>query len=320
EDETRSKEEEYATKKEILDAAQANAKKLGFAVVIKSSSSRHLHLQCKCSGQPRNNWNLTIDTRQRKRMSKCCECPYLIKAVPNKLKWSVVEIVNEHNHSMAKEARAFYEHRQLTRDTRHIAVTMLKAGAKPSMVYEAIRDENKDPTATRKDISNLSTRIHTLEETASMGALITGMEERGYDIHRETYQGKYFYITFDIAGAWISNESEKSYTWVIEQLALFVFLDIFPLVFVTDNNSALINALGKVFPKSEHLLCTWHIVNNFKKNLRKYFNDSAFDEFIKTVENFIYSRDREELNAAMADYRKLASLSSNEKEVLRYLN
>ncbi|CAG8696222.1 9556_t:CDS:2, partial [Racocetra fulgida] len=101
-------------------------------------------------------------------------------AIPNKSKWSVVEIVNEHNHPMVKDVRVFHEHRQLTRDVRHIAVKMLKAGAKPSMVYEAIRNDDGAPTATRKDISNLNTRIHYLEEKTSMGALITGMEERGY--------------------------------------------------------------------------------------------------------------------------------------------
>ncbi|CAG8474518.1 19588_t:CDS:2 [Racocetra fulgida] len=38
-------------------------------------------------------------------------------------------------------------------------VQMLKAGAKPSMIYEAIRDENGEPTATKRDISNLGVDI-----------------------------------------------------------------------------------------------------------------------------------------------------------------
>ncbi|CAG8818526.1 17055_t:CDS:1, partial [Racocetra fulgida] len=51
---------------------------------------------------------------------------------------------------------------------------------KTSMVYEAVRDEDGNLTATRKDIANLSLRINSFEETASMEALIIGMEERGY--------------------------------------------------------------------------------------------------------------------------------------------
>ncbi|CAG8580980.1 4346_t:CDS:2, partial [Cetraspora pellucida] len=221
----------YDTKSDILNAAQENAKNLGFAVTIKSSSSHHINLQCKRGGKPRNNWNLTVDTRKRKKMSKRCECPYFLKAIPDNSKWRVVEIVNEHNHAMAKDIRVFHEHRQLIRDTRHTAVKMLKAGAKPSMVYEAVRDEDGTPTVTRKDISNLSARIHSLEETASMGVLIMGMKDRGYT----------------------------------------------------------------------------------------HFNDDSFDEIIKMVDSFIHSRDREALDAAITAYNKLASLSLNENEVLKYL-
>ncbi|CAG8758502.1 8856_t:CDS:1, partial [Gigaspora rosea] len=92
-------------------------------------------------------------------MNKRYDCPYIIRAVPINFKWRIVEIVNKHNHLMVKDPRVFYEHRELTRDDRHTAVKMLKAGTKPSMVYEAVRNEDGTTTATRKDISNLSARI-----------------------------------------------------------------------------------------------------------------------------------------------------------------
>ncbi|CAG8723346.1 17044_t:CDS:2, partial [Cetraspora pellucida] len=210
----------YDTKKDILNIAQKNAKNFGFAVSTKSSSFHHLYIQCKRGGQSKNCWDLTIDKRKRKKMSKRCECPYLIKAIPNNSKWCVAEIINEHNHPMVKEA---------------------------------IRSEDGTPTATRKDISNLSTRINFLEKTASMAALINA-------------------------------KSEKSYVWIIEHLASLIFSDIFPSVFVTDNDLALIGALGKV------------------------------------IDNFIYSRDCDALNAVITTYKKLALSSSNESEVLKYLD
>ncbi|KAF0374574.1 hypothetical protein F8M41_012840 [Gigaspora margarita] len=104
----------YDTTKDILDAAQENAINLGFAVAIKSSSSRHLYIHCKRSGQPRNNWDLTVDTQQKKRMSKRCKCSYLLKAVPDNSKCHISEIKDKHNHSMAKDFQVFHEHRQLT--------------------------------------------------------------------------------------------------------------------------------------------------------------------------------------------------------------
>ncbi|CAG8604064.1 12325_t:CDS:2, partial [Racocetra fulgida] len=300
----------YTTKKDILNCVQEIAQLSGFAVTVKSSGHRHFHLQCKRGGQPRNTSNLTAETRQKKRMSK---------------------------HS--KNARVFHEHRQLTQEAKHTAVQMLKAGAKPSTIYEAIRDENGEPTATRRDILNLSSRIYISEENSSMEALIMNMEKRGYTVRRETHKeiiiidatyktnvyklpfvnfvgisnlGVNRLQTFGIAGAWISDESEKSYVWVVEQLASIVFFDIFPLVFVTDNDAALIGAFKKIFPQSEHLLCIWHVLNNFKKNLRKHFVDDSFDEIIKIVDRIIHLRDYEMLNLAIASYKKLAASSFNE--------
>ncbi|CAG8466614.1 15818_t:CDS:2, partial [Racocetra persica] len=223
----------YDTKEDILNVAQKNAKNLGFAVSTKNK-------------------------QKRKKMSKCYEYLYLIKAIPNDSKWCVVEIKNKHNYLMVKDVRVFHEHCQLTQEVRHITVKMLKAGTKPGMIYEAVRSEDGTPTITKKDISNLNIWINFLEETALMAALITGMEERG--------------------------------------------------------------ALGKVFSKSEHLLCTWHIMNNFKKKLKKYFSNVLFDEVMKTIDKFIHLRDCEALNAVITTYKKLASSSSNKSEVLKYLD
>ncbi|CAG8824957.1 19806_t:CDS:2, partial [Racocetra persica] len=123
--------QDYITAKDILNTAQEIAKCLRFAVTIKNSSCRHLYLQCKRGGQPRNTSNLTVDTRKRKRMSKHCGCQFLLKAVLQNSKWHVTEIINKHNHPMTKDERIFYEHHQLTQKTRSAAVRMLKAGARP---------------------------------------------------------------------------------------------------------------------------------------------------------------------------------------------
>ncbi|CAG8804611.1 16531_t:CDS:2, partial [Cetraspora pellucida] len=152
-------------------------------------------------------------------------------------------------------------------------VQMLKAGAKPSMIYEAIRDENGEPTVTRKDISNLDTQIYLLEENASMEALITNMKKRRYIVCSDT---------------WISDESEKSYIWMLEKLFSLMFFDIVPSVFVTDNDATLI--------------------------------DDSYDEIIKIVELIIYSGDCESLNLITVSYKALASSNLNANKAIKYLN
>ncbi|CAG8487532.1 15660_t:CDS:2, partial [Cetraspora pellucida] len=93
--------------------------------------------------------------------------------------------------------------------------------------------------------------------------------------------------TFSIASIWISDKLENSYIWVIQQLISLIFFELFPLVFVTDNNATLTSAVKKIILKTNCLLCTWYILNNFKKNLRKHFNNDSFNEIIKTVDHLI---------------------------------
>ncbi|CAG8730077.1 2066_t:CDS:10, partial [Cetraspora pellucida] len=274
-------------------------------------------------------------------------------------KWKVVEVINKYYHPKAKDARVFHEHRQLTQEAKHTAVQMLKARAKPSTIYEAIRDENGEPIATRRDILNL-------KNNASIEALIVGMEKRGYSICHEdqkdghikhlffcyknsvkmtrcfpevvlanaTYKMNVYKLpfvnfinisnlevnrlqTFGIADAWILDKSEKSYIWVVEKLASLIFFDISPLVFVMDNDAALIGILKKVFPQSENLLCTWHVLNNFKKNLRKHFNNNSYDKIIKLIDRIIHLRNYDTLNLAITSYKVLAASSFNMNKLRR---
>ncbi|CAG8724134.1 3535_t:CDS:2, partial [Cetraspora pellucida] len=244
-------EKNFATKKDILNIVQEIAQCSGFAVTIKSSGLRHSIFN--------------INT-----------------AVPKDSKWQVIKVINRYNHPMAKDPRVFPEHHRLTRDAKCTAVQMLKAGAKPSMIYEAIRDENGEPTATRRDISNLGTQIYLSEENASMKALITNMKKRRYIVRREDQEDRHIKHLFFCHDNSIKdarhfpevilvdatyktnvyklpfinfvNEFEKSYIWVLEKLFSLMFFDIVPSVFITDNDAALIGALKKIFSQSESLL------------------------------------------------------------------
>ena len=62
-------------------------------------------------------------------------------------------------------------------------------------------------------------------------------------------------VTF--GAALIAQETEEYYTWLLHS-----FLNAFetqPSVVVTDQDSAMRNAIEKVFTLSKHQLCMWHI-------------------------------------------------------------
>ncbi|CAG8824858.1 12608_t:CDS:1, partial [Racocetra persica] len=72
-----------------------------------------------------------------------------------------------------EDERVFHEYYPLTQKTKCIVVRILK-------IYKAIRDENRIPTMTRKDIFNIDLQINSLEETILIEILIVEMEEREY--------------------------------------------------------------------------------------------------------------------------------------------
>ena len=62
-------------------------------------------------------------------------------------------------------------------------------------------------------------------------------------------------LTFSVAFVFMDHEYEDNYTWAMERLKSLMRSNIFPRVVVTDRELALINAIHKVFPNTNTLLC-----------------------------------------------------------------
>jgi len=64
--------------------------------------------------------------------------------------------------------------------------------------------------------------------------------------------------TFNAAFAFLNDEREPNYTWVLTEFARIVR----PIVICTDRELALMNSITLVFPDSKNLICVWHINKN----------------------------------------------------------
>lgn len=87
--------------------------------------------------------------------------------------------------------------------------------------------------------------------------------------------------TFFSAFVFMSNETEESYTWALEQFKTILDKNHLPLVLVTDRELALLNAIKLVFPTCKHILFQVHFHRNVLANCKKYFKDG------KECENFL---------------------------------
>ena len=77
--------------------------------------------------------------------------------------------------------------------------------------------------------------------------------------------------TFFIAHCFLYKEMEDNYGWALSKLRLLFEPHNIPNVFVTDRESAVINAIRRVFPSSHHMLCTFHIAKNVEQHCKTIF-------------------------------------------------
>ena len=82
--------------------------------------------------------------------------------------------------------------------------------------------------------------------------------------------------------AFIANEKDNDYLWLVKMLQrTFDELNLpYPQVICTDRELALIKAIGKVFPDTNHTLCVWHINKNVTAHCKKSFSsEEEWTEF-----------------------------------------
>lgn len=76
---------------------------------------------------------------------------------------------------------------------------------------------------------------------------------------------------FMVAYAFMKDETEGSYRWVLERLRLLVGNAVQPTVIVTDRELGLMRPISDIFPETQHLLCTWHINKDVEDRAYKIF-------------------------------------------------
>ena len=98
--------------------------------------------------------------------------------------------------------------------------------------------------------------------------------------------------SFNAAFAFLSNECEASYEWVLRQFSAIVSS---PTVIVTDRELAIMNAIKIVFPGAINILCIWHIEKNILSHCKPSFpNEDIWNDFLQNWSDVVFA-DSEEM-------------------------
>ena len=116
--------------------------------------------------------------------------------------------------------------------------------------------------------------------------------------------------------AFIRHEKEADYNWALEFLRDLMAKESIeePLSIVTDREIALIKALKRHFPSSQHLLCRWHVNMNVLAKTKKFFpapvkvgdktvRHPQFQEFLSSWNTLIASPTVPIYNQRLADFK-----------------
>ncbi|XP_023763920.2 protein FAR1-RELATED SEQUENCE 5-like [Lactuca sativa] len=109
-------------------------------------------------------------------------------------------------------------------------------------------------------------------------------------------------------GALLENEKEESFEWLFEHFLKCMF-NKYPKAVITDQDKAMRNAIKKVFPKTRHRFCSWHIMKHETEHLRSYV--SHYSDFQETHKQWVNSDTIEQFEATWEVMRSKYELENN---------
>ena len=148
---------------ELKSHVQAWTHQHGYDVVITSTpKGKSKQVRCGRSGKPQNKWNLTEETRQRKRSSQKIGCTMGLYYVPHKDgRWSIRHCEGSrsfrHNHDPVPKDQTTANHRRAhrTEEIRSIIISHIEAGIPSRQSIELLEKTFPHSFQTRKDVHNI---------------------------------------------------------------------------------------------------------------------------------------------------------------------
>ncbi|KAL7605571.1 hypothetical protein Lser_V15G18762 [Lactuca serriola] len=109
-------------------------------------------------------------------------------------------------------------------------------------------------------------------------------------------------------GASLENEKEETFEWLLEHFFKCMF-NKYPKAIITDQDKAMGNAIKKVFLKTRHRFCSWHIMKHETEHLRSYV--SHYIDFQETHKQWVNCDTIEQFEATWEVMRSKYELESN---------
>ncbi|XP_020272212.1 protein FAR1-RELATED SEQUENCE 5-like [Asparagus officinalis] len=111
--------------------------------------------------------------------------------------------------------------------------------------------------------------------------------------------------------ALLADETEETFIWLFSQW-LKCMSGIAPVTIITDQDKAMCGAIHKVFPKTRHRFCSWHLRRNALQNLQSMHNDYGEDVSIK-YNKWYWSKSEEKFEKRWEEMRDKYGMTSTQR-------
>ncbi|CAI2386819.1 unnamed protein product [Moneuplotes crassus] len=129
-------------------------------------------------------------------------------------------------------------------------------------------------------------------------------------------EGKNVIVGFAI----VERETKETYQWLLQSMKV-MNEGKEPGVILTDFDAAMCHGIEKVFEKSEHLLCQWHMMQNFKRHFKflKSKRSAEANQLHKMVIGLIFTESFEEFEQFLHYIFSSSLIDETKKQYLRKL-
>ncbi|CAG8843933.1 26994_t:CDS:2, partial [Gigaspora margarita] len=299
------------------------------------------------------------ETRKRKKKTKHEGCPVYIRAVAVKchlttdvtkvkIVWNITKVALVHNHPLLKfdEVATFPQHRTINLSQKRLIQQLHNSNAPTRVIMTAANKIVYSGIIHPKDIVNEHAHIRfALNEGPNddpMWKLLRFFEECSYIvIPSKTAKGYLTHLFFHtelakciakcpevlivdstyktniykyplVSAIGINNISNKKGVLASYQIAM---------AWIEDENQVLRNAMAKVFPQSNKMLCIWHLLEqNLKTNCHKPFeNENDYELFKKEVEALCFTSEKEKIPKSLNAIKKAAEKAHDPEKAISYI-
>ncbi|XP_056697860.1 uncharacterized protein [Spinacia oleracea] len=218
--------------------------------------------------------------------SKACGCRFVIKCEQQRVEednW-VIELLNDrgtHNQELIVYPEGHRGVSGLSQGAKEVIREMNDAQAKPKHIMVSIKNKYPEEHPNMRHNYNFKDKIRRegSEGRNVVEQMLHLAREHGYInwvscndrsnkvITRLFLAHPAMVENFMIAYAFMKDETSTSYRWVLEKLKLLLGEGVTPTAILTDKEGSLMRPVAEVFPRSRHLLCTWHINNDVEAHV-----------------------------------------------------